>query len=355
MNFNFSGNWWETELILGNTAAAYAYALAAFLAALALLHVVKNVGVTRLKAFAATTETDLDDLLIAMLGKFQWFEYQLVAFLIASRYLTLSAGFNRGLKLVILMVFTYRAITIAQGLLTYWINKVAAKRELEGQARTSVVRSTQVIMRILVWVAAVLFVLDNLGINISAVLAGLGIGGVAVALASQAILGDLFNFFVILLDKPFKVGEFIVAEPVVGTVEHIGLKSTRIRSLSGELMIVANTRLLAMELKNFKHMERRRVVIKTGVVYQTPLEKLKKIPELVSQALAEVENTKLDRCNLAGLGNFSMDFETVYYLESADYNLHMAAQEKFLQGLIARFQAEGIEFAYPTQTLFINK
>lgn len=355
MNFNFSGNWWETELIMGNTIVGYAYALAAFLAALALLYVVKNVGVTRLKAFAATTETDLDDLLIGLLCKFQWFEYQLVAFFVASRYLTLSAGFDRGLKTVILLVFTYRAITMIQALLTYWINKVAAKRELEGQARTSVVKSTQVIMRILVWVAAVLFVLDNMGVNISAVLAGLGIGGVAVALASQAILGDLFNFFVILLDKPFKVGEFIVAEPVVGTVEHIGLKSTRIRSLSGELMIVSNTRLLSMELKNYKHMTRRRVVTKTGVVYQTPLDKLKKIPELVTQALAEVENTTFDRCNLAGLGAFSMDFETVYYLESADYNQHMAAQEKFLQGVIARFQAEGIEFAYPTQTVFINK
>jgi len=355
MNFNFSGNWWETELILGNTAVGYAYALAAFLAALALLYVVKNVVIARLRAMAAQTETDLDDLVMALLSKFQWFEYQLVAFFIASRYLALSDGFDRGLKIVILLVFTYRAITIAQALLAYWIDKVTTKRELDGQAKISVVKSTQVIMRVLVWVAAVLFVLDNLGVNISAVLAGLGIGGVAVALASQAILGDLFNFFVILLDKPFKIGDFIVAEPIVGTVEHIGLKSIRIRSLSGELMIVSNTKLLGMEVKNYKHMTRRRVVTKTGVVYQTPLDKLKKVPELVTQALAEVENTTFDRCNLSGLGDYSMDFETVYFLESPDYNQHMAAQEKFLQGLVARFQAEGIEFAYPTQTLLVKK
>jgi len=355
MNFNFSGNWWETELILGNTAAAYAYALAAFLAALALLYIVKNVGVIRLKAMAEKTETDLDDLLVSLIDRFKWFEYQLLAFFIASRYLLRGEGFDRGLKTVLLLVFTYRVITMVQTLLAYWVNKVATKRELEGQARTSVVKSTQTILRILLWIAAILFVLSNLGVNISSVLAGLGIGGVAVALASQAILGDLFNFFVILLDKPFKIGDFIVADPIVGTVEHIGLKSIRIRSLSGELMIVSNTRLLGMEVKNYKHMTRRRVVTKTGVVYQTPLDKLKKIPELVTQALAEVENTTFDRCNLAGLGDFSMDFETVYFIESPDYNLHMAAQEKFLQGIIARFQAEGIEFAYPTQTLFLNK
>ena len=352
---NGISNWFENNLILGNTPAAYGYALAAFAVALTLLYVVKNIGVARLKALAEKTETDLDDLLVALIGKFQWFEYQLVAFFVATRYLLRSESFDKGLKTVLLFVFTYRVITIVQTLLAYWVNKVAAKRELEGQARTSVVKSTQTIMRILVWIAAILFVLDNLGVNISAVLAGLGIGGVAVALASQAILGDLFNFFVILLDKPFKIGDFIVAEPIVGTVEHIGLKSIRIRSLSGELMIVSNTKLLGMEVKNYKHMTRRRVLTRTGVVYQTPLEKLKKVPALVQEALAEVEQTTFDRCNLAGLGDFSMDFETVYFLESPDYNQHMAAQEKFLQGVIARFQKEGIEFAYPTQTLFVNK
>ncbi|OGR65468.1 MAG: hypothetical protein A2X31_11745 [Elusimicrobia bacterium GWB2_63_22] len=355
LNSGTFSDWADTTLILGNTPTGYGLALAAFCAALALLYIVKNIGINRLKVLAAKTETDLDDLVISLTEKFRWFEYQLVALFVATRYLQRGAAFDKAFKLLLLVVFTYRAITIAQDLLTYWINKVAAKRQLEDQARTSVVKSTQTILRILLWIAAILFVLSNLGVNISSVLAGLGIGGVAVALASQAILGDLFNFFVILLDKPFKIGDFIVADPIVGTVEHIGLKSIRIRSLSGELMIVSNTRLLGMEVKNYKHMTRRRVATKTGVVYQTPLEKLKKIPALVQEALAEVEQTTFDRCNLSGLGNFSMDFETVYFLESPDYNQHMAAQEKFLQGVIARFQKEGIEFAYPTQTLYVNK
>ncbi|HAN05706.1 MAG: hypothetical protein A2X29_08335 [Elusimicrobia bacterium GWA2_64_40] len=355
MNLNFSGNWWETELILGNTAVGYAYALAAFLAALALLYVVKNVVIARLRALAAKTETDLDDLVIALISKLQWFEYQLVAFFIASRYLVLSGGFNRGLKTVLLLVFTYRGITIVQALLTYWINKVAAQRDLDGQAKTSVVKSTQVILRTLVWVAAVLFVLDNLGVNISAVLTGLGIGGVAVALAAQAILGDLFNFFVILLDKPFKVGDFVVSDSVSGTIEHVGLKSTRIRSISGEMVVVSNSNLLGSRIRNYHDLTKRRVVFKTGVVYGTKPEILEKIPGIVKTAVQAVPKAEFDRCNLYNCGDYSLDFETVYYVTEPDYNAYMAAHEKTLLGVIKGFAAAGAEMAYPTQTLLVKK
>ncbi|MHB0996623.1 MAG: mechanosensitive ion channel family protein [Elusimicrobiales bacterium] len=348
-------NWAETSLILGNTPAAYGLALAAFCAALALLYIVKNIGLSRLKAIAQATETDLDDLAVGLIEKFRWFEYQLVALYVATRYLARSQAFDRALHLLVLLVFTYRAITILQELLSYWLNRIAAQRQLSDAAKASVVNSTQVIMRTLVWVAAVLFVMDNLGINISAVLTGLGIGGVAVALAAQAILGDLFNFFVILLDKPFNVGDFLVAEDIAGTVEHIGLKSIRIRSLSGEIVIISNSKLLGMGLKNYKQMQRRRVAFKTTVVYQTPLEKLRKVPAIIKEVLAGLENTAFDRSNLSGLGDFSIDFETVYYVESPDYNFFMQTQERALQGIIERFAKEGIEFAYPTQTLFVNK
>ncbi len=348
-------NWLDTSLILGNTPAAYGLALAAFLASLALLYIVKGVGINRLKAMAEKTETDLDDLAVALIEKFNWSEYQLAAVYIASRYLQISPLLDKGLKLVILLVFTYRAITIAQHLLSYGITKLAAKRELSEEAKASVVTSTQVIMRAIVWVAAGLFVLENMGVNISAVLAGLGIGGVAVALASQAILGDIFNFFVILLDKPFLVGDFIVTDTLAGTVEHLGLKSIRVRSLSGELLIVSNSKLLGMEVKNYRQMKRRRVAIKTSVVYDTPLEKLKQVPSMIKEAVSGLEKTTFDHSNMSGLGDFSIDFETVYFVESPDYNFHMQTQENFLRAVIAKFKEVSIEFAYPTQTLFIKK
>ena len=346
--------WFDYSVILGNTPAAYGYALTAFAVALTLLYVVKNIGVARLRAMAEKTETDLDDLLVALIGKFQWFEYQLVAFFIATRYLLRTDAFDSGLKTVILLVFTYRGITIAQTLLTYWVNKVAAKRELDGQARTSVVNSTQTILRILVWIAAVLFVLDNLGVNISAVLAGLGIGGVAVALASQAILGDLFNFFVILLDKPFNIGDFIISDSVSGTIEHIGLKSTRIRSLSGEIVVISNSNLLSSRIRNYQDLTKRRVVFKTGIVYGTKPELLRKIPSIVEKAVQGCQ-AEFDRCNLSNCGDFSLDFETAYYLNEPDYNAYMAAHEQVLLAVLEGLAAAGAELAYPTQTVLIKK
>jgi small-conductance mechanosensitive channel len=348
-------NWLDSSLILGNTPAAYGYAIAAFAVALTLLHLIKNIGLTRLQVLAEKTKTDLDDLLVALIRKFGWPDYQLLAFFIATRYLDRSTAFDKGLLSALLLLFTYRGILIGQTLITYWLNKMAAKRELTEDARASVVQSSQIILRTLLWVGASLFVLSNMGVNISSVLAGLGIGGVAVALASQAILGDLFNFFVILLDKPFAVGDFIVADPIVGTVEKLGLKSIRIRSLSGEQLIVSNTKLLGMEVKNYKRMQRRRVLTTATVTYQTPLEKLKAIPGMIKEVVTGLEKVTFDRCNLSNLGAFSIDFETVYYLEDPDYNLHMITKELMLQAIIAKFQKEGIEFAYPTQTLFVNK
>jgi small-conductance mechanosensitive channel len=348
-------NWFDSSLILGNTPTAYGYALAAFLVSLALLYLLKNIGLARLKALAERTATDIDDMAVALLEKVHWFEYQLIALYIATRYLQRGPEFDKGLKTVILVVFTYRAIMIAQELVKYWLHKVAEHRQLSEAARASVINSTQVILRTLLWTAAVLFVLDNLGVNISSALTGLGIGGVAVALAAQAILGDLFNFFVILLDKPFHVGDFLVAGNISGTVEHIGLKSIRIRSLSGEQLVLSNSKLLAMELKNYKRMERRRVVMTTSVTYETPLEKIKKVPPLIKEIISEVKDVTLDRSNLSNLGGFSIDFETVYYVESPDYNLYMDIQERILQAVIERCGREGISFPYPTQTLFVKK
>jgi small-conductance mechanosensitive channel len=354
MNGNIQ-TWFDSNLILGNTIEAYGLALAAFCASLALLYIIKNIGINRLKALAEKTETDLDDLAIALIAKFQWFEYQLVAFYVATRYIQRAAAFDKALKFVILLVFTYRAITILQHLLSYWINRIASQRELDGQAKTSVVHSTQVIMRAIVWVAAALFVLNNLGVNISAVLTGLGIGGVAVALAAQAILGDLFNFFVILLDKPFNIGDFIVSDAVSGNIEHIGLKSTRIRSVSGEMVVVSNSNLLGSRIRNYKDLTKRRVLFKTGVVYGTKAELLKKIPDIIKKAVQSRPKAEFDRCNLYNCGDYSLDFETVYYLTEPDYNAYMAAHEQVLLAVIEGFAAAGAEMPYPTQTLLVKK
>ena len=344
-----------TAELFRNPVSSYIYAAILFAVALAILYFLRHIVFARLNELAARTETDLDDLAMQLINMVRPLEYGLIAFYLAVRHLNRAPGFDKAFIVVILVVFTYRAITLVQHLLNYWINKIVAQRGLSESARKSVVNSTQVILRALIWAAAALFILDNLGVNVSAVLTGLGIGGVAVALAAQAILGDLFNFFVILLDKPFNIGDFVVSDSVSGTIEHIGLKSTRIRSISGEIVVVSNSNLLSSRIRNYKDLDKRRVVFKTGVIYQTGTEKLRKIPALIKAAVIGRTGTEFERSNLFNTGDSSIDFETVYYITSGDYNIYMDTQEQVLLGIIESFVKEGIRFAYPTQTLFVNK
>jgi small-conductance mechanosensitive channel len=202
---------------------------------------------------------------------------------------------------------------------------------------------------------ALLLILDNLGIDITALVAGLGVGGIAVALAVQNILGDLFASLSIVLDKPFAVGDFIIIDDYLGSVEHVGLKTTRLRSLSGEQLVMSNADLLSSRIRNYGRMYERRIVFSLGVTYQTPRDKLKKIPGIIRDAVEAQDQTRFDRSHFKGYGSFSLDFETVYHVLQPDYNLYMDIQQAVNFAIHERFEAEGIEFAYPTQTLFVER
>jgi len=204
-------------------------------------------------------------------------------------------------------------------------------------------------------VIGIVFLMDNLGFNISAVVAGLGIGGIAIALAAQAILGDLFSYFVIFFDRPFEVGDFINVGDKVGTVEYTGIKTTRVRALSGEQLVFANTDLTNSRIHNFKKMEKRRVVFKLGVVYQTLADTLAEIPNLVKEIIEKQPDTTFDRGHFATYGDFSLNFEFVYFVLSSDYVKFMDTQQRINLEIYKEFENRGIEFAYPTQTLFVNK
>ncbi len=197
--------------------------------------------------------------------------------------------------------------------------------------------------------------LDNLGVKISAVVAGLGIGGIAVALAAQAFLGDLFSSFAIFFDKPFEVGDFIIVGDKLGVVEYIGIKTTRLRAIGGEQLIFANHDLTNSRIHNFKKMERRRVVFNLGVIYQTSAEQLRKIPLIVKDIITKQPDVAFDRGHFASFGDFSINFEFVYFVEGADYNKYMDIQQTINLSIYEAFENERIEFAYPTQTLFVSK
>jgi small-conductance mechanosensitive channel len=199
-----------------------------------------------------------------------------------------------------------------------------------------------------------LLMLDNLGINVTALVAGLGVGGIAVALAVQNILGDLFASLSIVLDKPFVIGDSITVDSYSGTVEHVGLKTTRIRSLGGEQLVFSNSDLLKARLRNFKHMQERRIVFSVGVLYQTPADKLEKIPALVKEIIEKAPRVRFDRAHLRDLGDSALIFEIVYWVLDPTYARYMDAQQSINLGLIRCFADEGIGFAYPSQSLFIE-
>jgi small-conductance mechanosensitive channel len=207
----------------------------------------------------------------------------------------------------------------------------------------------------LLWLAILLLALDNLGFNVTALIAGLGVGGVAVALAVQNILGDLFASLSILIDKPFVVGDFIVIDDYMGSVEHVGLKTTRVRSLSGEQLVFSNSDLLKSRLRNYGRMFERRVVFTLGVTYQTPREQLKQIPAILKAAVEAQERTRFDRSHFAKYGDFSLNFETVYYVLGPDYTLYMNIQQAINLYVHEQFEQAGIDFAYPTQTLLVRR
>lgn len=212
-----------------------------------------------------------------------------------------------------------------------------------------------IVARIMIWAFVVLLTLDNLGFNVTTLIAGLGIGGIAIALAVQNILGDLLASLSIVLDKPFVVGDFLVIGDFMGSVEYIGIKSTRLRSLSGEQIVMANADLLGSRVRNYGRMQERRVLFTIGVTYETPRAKLEMIAGAIRTIIESHPKTRFDRCHLAGFGAFSINFECVYYVLDPDYTLFMDFQHRINLEIHEMLEGLKVEFAYPTQKLFVAR
>lgn len=271
---------------------------------------------------------------------------------IGSQSLAMSDTIARALQIASVAAVTLQFLLWAPVIVDHFIQLLLARTTRDGVPDEAILSSAGVIKAvgmILVVALVVLLALDNLGVKITPLLAGLGIGGIAIALAVQSILGDIFASVSILLDKPFVVGDFIVVGDKMGTVERIGVKTTRVRALSGEQLVFANSDLLGSRIQNFKRMQERRALFSIGVVYHTPAEKLRAIPRIVREAVEHNPKTRFDRCHFKSFGAYSLDFECVYFMLVPDFNAYMDTQQAVNMELFERFQAEGIEFAFPTQ------
>ena len=346
------------QTFYGNTVYNYAVAVGIFILGIIVLTIFKKIILSRLKKWSETTATTVDDFLVRGIEKSVVPVLYLINFYLAIITLNLPREAKDVIDKVIIILATFFFIRVITSTLKYSLNSYVKRKtpeEEDAERRLKQINGITLILSFVIWSVGFVFLLDNLGFEISAVIAGLGIGGIAIALAAQAILGDLFSYFVIFFDRPFEIGDFIVLGDFMGTIEYIGIKTTRIRSLNGEQVVVSNTDLTNSRIRNFKRMERRRVVFKLGVIYQTTSRQLAEIPKLVRDIIESQQDVVFDRGHFQSYGDFSLNFEFVYYVLSSDYNKYMDIQQSINLKVYEEFEKLGIEFAYPTQTLFVSK
>ncbi|MBI1212058.1 MAG: mechanosensitive ion channel [Alphaproteobacteria bacterium] len=251
------------------------------------------------------------------------------------------------------------AVLVQSGLwlvtfLTQLFSWYARRRPADQASLANAISLVNIIIRTAVWSVVVLALLSNIGVDITALVAGLGIGGIAIGLAAQGIFSDLFASLSIIFDRPFVRGDFVVFGDSMGTIENVGIKSTRIRSLSGEQIVISNANLLQSTIHNYQRLYQRRIVFSLGVTYQTPVEKVRRIPQIMRDSIEAVEKTRCDRCHFKEFGDSALTYEAVYFVLDPDYNIYMDVQQAINFELMTRFEREKIDFAYPTRTLMIS-
>lgn len=339
------------EAYFGNPVSAYLISAIIFLVSAAILKIFEIIIVKRIKKFAEKTKTQLDDFLVKHIEKSIVPILYISALYFAQKNLEKSPEAVQIIYSIFIIIFAFYCIKFLSSILNFMF-KIYWRKKNPGEEGSF--KGFSSFINILLWTIGIIFVLDNLGFEISAVLAGLGIGGIAIALASQAVLGDLFSYFVIFFDKPFQIGDFITIENKSGTIENIGIKTTKIRSLNGEMIIISNKDLTNSIVHNFKRMERRRVVFSIGITYQTSHSALMEIPEIIEKIIREVDNTEFDRAHFKEYGDFSLNFEIVYFVLSPDYKIYMDIQQVINFLIHREFEKRKIDFAYPTQTVFLQ-
>jgi small-conductance mechanosensitive channel len=306
----------------------------------------------RVAQLTARTHTSVDDALVAAVKATHALLVMVVAFAGATASIELSPGAAKAFSGLFTVALFLQVGLWANAGVRFYLERALASNP---GAATSLA-ALGFVARVVVWALVLLLALDNLGINVTALIAGLGIGGIAVALAVQNILGDLFASLSIVIDKPFVIGDFIIVNEYLGTVEYVGLKTTRIRSLGGEQIIFSNSDLLQARVRNYKRMYERRVVFTFGVLYQTTAEQLEKIPPLVRRIIEGRggEKVRFDRAHFKSFGDSSLDFEVVFWVKSPDYNIYMDIQQAVNLDLVRELAKLEVGFAYPTRSLYLE-
>lgn len=326
-----------------NSVQDYLIALGIAVVGLLIVQLVKRVLLNRFEKWASKSETRFDDMVVRGVERFG---LPIVTFAIiywAINSLTLSDKAEKIVDVATTVVIAYFIIRLISAFLQNLITSSVRKQE-NGEVKIKQIGGLMIIINLVIWILGLVFVLDNLGYNVTTILTGVGIGGIAIALAAQNIVGDLFNYFVIFFDKPFEVGDAVNVDDKIGTIEYIGLKTTRLRSLTGEQIVISNSDLTKSRLHNFKRQETRRIAFTLNVRYQTATDKLRKIPGMIKEIIEGAENTRFDRAHFARLTEYGLTFEVVYFVTVPDYLRYMDIQQDINLKLMEAFKREQITF-----------
>jgi small-conductance mechanosensitive channel len=343
---------WAEAVFWGNSVSMWLTALATLAVVFIVAIALQRVFVARLRRAAERTTTRIDDLAVDLLASIRPMLVLMGSLVIATRVLNLDPRVDKALQIVAVIACCAQLLISSSRVIDFSLQALVSRSAGKDGRPDETVASSMGVVRFLamlgVLIVVVLLALDNLGVAVTPLLAGLGIGGIAIALAVQNILGDLFASVSILIDKPFVVGDAIQIGDKGGTVERIGVKTTRLRALSGEELVVANSDLLNSRIHNFRRMQERRIEYTFGLTYDTPLQTLRDVPGIVKEIIEGQESCRFDRCALTKLNVYSVDFNVVYFVNTPDYSLYLTHQQDIHLKMLERFRALSIEFALPT-------
>src|SRR5690625_4534131 len=341
------------QVLLGNTIERYLIVLGGILLGILVVKALKRTVFRKIKRVFDKTQNNIDNYIFE---RFEQFLIPVIYFSIiywGIKMLDLSIRVHNIVEVAFIVFVTYFSIRLISSILLLLLRSYVLKQE-NGQEKVKQIGGLMLIVNILIWTIGLVFLLDNLGYNITAIITGLGIGGIAIALAAQNILEDLFNYFVIFFDRPFEIGDYLVIDEKNGVVEYIGIKTTRIRTLSGEQLVFSNGDLSDSRIHNFKKMQKRRIVFSVTISYDTPVSKLRKIPGLLEEIVRSDDRVEFDRSHFKALSDYWLDFEVVYIVKSSDYTIYMDIQQEYNFQILERLSEMDVEIAYPSKTIYIQ-
>ncbi|MEX2569279.1 MAG: mechanosensitive ion channel family protein [Cyclobacteriaceae bacterium] len=336
-----------------NSVQEYLLAFGSILLGIILIKIFKRYIFKSIKNLTKKTDTNVDDYLVESIDKYVIPAVYFYIIYLGIKALELSPKFMNTLSVAFHVIITYYAIRMISNTLRIFLQSYVRKQE-NGEEKVKQIGGILLILNVIIWGMGILFFLDNRGFDVTAIVTGMGIGGIAIALAAQNILGDLFNYFVIFFDRPVEIGDFVVIDDKNGIVDKIGIKTTRIKTLSGEQLVVANGDLTSSRIHNFKKMQTRRIVFSIGVSYETSPENLRKIPGVLKEIVNQQSPVNFDRAHFKSYGDSSLDFEVVYIIQDPNYNTYMDIQQEINFAIFERFAAMGVIIAFPTRTLYVR-